>query len=303
MWLIKLKVNLDITLFLPFFPFSYVQEDLSDLDLETLAPYIPMDGEDFQLNPIIPESEPLEATQAGSMGSMSNPSIHQSCNNVASLFQPLTSPPQRSNCYQPQPEASWAAGERRGSNPGSVETRQRSCMMRPTQSPHFRGPASTPLSSMQWPPDPIITYQHQQLPPKSCLMDSVSGEERPSCQQSISHPMYKQRWVKVDAFFIKGFEWKRCISGLVLWHIWLILTTVVCVGPLTILCKLTKIWIQQEWPWITASSAPSTRWLWWVSHITSDAPIGFEASFLYLFPLTNDINLIQSSFIFFIFFF
>ncbi|TRY88759.1 hypothetical protein DNTS_029680 [Danionella cerebrum] len=32
---------------------SFTQEnDLSDLDLETLAPYIPMDGEDFQLNPI-----------------------------------------------------------------------------------------------------------------------------------------------------------------------------------------------------------------------------------------------------------
>lgn len=174
------------------------EDDLSDLDLETLAPYIPMDGEDFQLNPIIPESEPLEAPQAGSMGSVGNLSIHQSCNNVASLFQPLTSPPQRSNPYQPQPQAAWAASEGRCSNPGSVDPRQRSCMMRPTQNPHFRGPASTPLSSMQWPPDPIITYQHQQRPPKSCLMDSASGEERPSCQQSASHPMYKQR--SVDNF-------------------------------------------------------------------------------------------------------
>ncbi|MBN3298446.1 EPAS1 protein, partial [Amia calva] len=34
------------------------QSELSDLDLETLAPYIPMDGEDFQLNPIC-QDEPL----------------------------------------------------------------------------------------------------------------------------------------------------------------------------------------------------------------------------------------------------
>uniref|UniRef100_A0A3Q2PCC8 Endothelial PAS domain protein 1b n=1 Tax=Fundulus heteroclitus TaxID=8078 RepID=A0A3Q2PCC8_FUNHE len=171
-------------------------EDLSDLDLETLAPYIPMDGEDFQLNPIIPESEPLEVAQTGSMGSMSNLNIHQSCNNVASLFQPLTSPHQPQNRYPPQPQASWATGERRGSNPASVDTRQRSCMMGPTQSPHFRGPASTPLSSMQWPPDPIITYQQRSA--KACLMDNLSGEERPSCQQNISYLMHKQR--SVDNF-------------------------------------------------------------------------------------------------------
>ncbi|NP_001296843.1 endothelial PAS domain-containing protein 1b [Fundulus heteroclitus] len=175
---------------------AHTEEDLSDLDLETLAPYIPMDGEDFQLNPIIPESEPLEVAQTGSMGSMSNLNIHQSCNNVASLFQPLTSPRQPQNRYPPQPQASWATGERRGSNPASVDTRQRSCMMGPTQSPHFRGPASTPLSSMQWPPDPIITYQQRSA--KACLMDNLSGEERPSCQQNISYLMHKQR--SVDNF-------------------------------------------------------------------------------------------------------
>ncbi|MEQ2205708.1 hypothetical protein XENOCAPTIV_010529 [Xenoophorus captivus] len=83
-------------------------EDLSDLDLETLAPYIPMDGEDFQLNPIIAESDPLEGAQAGSMGSISSLNSHQNCNNVTSLFQPLAPPLQPHNCYQPQPQASWA---------------------------------------------------------------------------------------------------------------------------------------------------------------------------------------------------
>uniref|UniRef100_A0A3B5MC97 Uncharacterized protein n=1 Tax=Xiphophorus couchianus TaxID=32473 RepID=A0A3B5MC97_9TELE len=154
--------------------------DLSDLDLETLAPYIPMDGEDFQLNPIIPESD-----------------IHQSCNNVASLFQPLTSP-QPQNSYQPQPQASWATGGRRGSNQGAMETRQRSYMMPPIRNPPFRGLAGTPLSSMQWPPDPIITYQQQQRPPKACLIDDMLGEEQPSCQQNTSHLVHKQR--SIDNF-------------------------------------------------------------------------------------------------------
>uniref|UniRef100_A0A3P9NHK2 Endothelial PAS domain protein 1b n=1 Tax=Poecilia reticulata TaxID=8081 RepID=A0A3P9NHK2_POERE len=172
--------------------------DLSDLDLETLAPYIPMDGEDFQLNPIISESEPLKAAQVGSLGSLSNLNIHQSCNNVASLFQPLTGPPQPQNRYQPQPQASWATGGRRSSNPGAMEMRQRLCMMPPIRNPPFQGLAGTPLSSMQWPPDPIITYQQRQRPPKACLIDDMSGEEHPSCQQNTSHLVHKQR--SIDNF-------------------------------------------------------------------------------------------------------
>ncbi|KAF6731948.1 Endothelial PAS domain-containing protein 1 [Oryzias melastigma] len=55
------------------------ERDLSDLDLETLAPYIPMDGEDFQLNPIIPEPEPLDSPGgAGSMANGSKLNIQQS---------------------------------------------------------------------------------------------------------------------------------------------------------------------------------------------------------------------------------
>ncbi|XP_017164379.1 endothelial PAS domain-containing protein 1-like [Poecilia reticulata] len=177
---------------------AHTEEDLSDLDLETLAPYIPMDGEDFQLNPIISESEPLKAAQVGSLGSLSNLNIHQSCNNVASLFQPLTGPPQPQNRYQPQPQASWATGGRRSSNPGAMEMRQRLCMMPPIRNPPFQGLAGTPLSSMQWPPDPIITYQQRQRPPKACLIDDMSGEEHPSCQQNTSHLVHKQR--SIDNF-------------------------------------------------------------------------------------------------------
>uniref|UniRef100_A0A1A8GDH9 Endothelial PAS domain protein 1 n=1 Tax=Nothobranchius korthausae TaxID=1143690 RepID=A0A1A8GDH9_9TELE len=173
------------------------EAELSDLDLETLAPYIPMDGEDFQLTPIIPELEPLKVAQAGSVGSVSNLNMQQSFSNITSLFQPLTSPSQPQNCFLPPPKVSWATGERRGSGQGVVDTRTRSYMMKHLQNLPNRAPASTPLSSMQWPPDPLITYRHQR-PPKAYPMDSLSEEERPSCQQNIPHLMQKQR--SIDNF-------------------------------------------------------------------------------------------------------
>ncbi|XP_013883256.1 endothelial PAS domain-containing protein 1 isoform X2 [Austrofundulus limnaeus] len=176
------------------------EADLSDLDLETLAPYIPMDGEDFQLTPIIPEPEPLEVAQGGSMGSINNLNIKQSFNNIANLFQPLTSPHQQQNCVQSQPEASWATGQRRSSNQGPVDTRGLSHVLGHMQNPSYQPPGSTPLSSMQWPPDPLITYQQRQQkqPPKTYMMDNLSGEEHPSCQQNMSHLLQKQR--SIDNF-------------------------------------------------------------------------------------------------------
>ncbi|KAF7220548.1 endothelial PAS domain-containing protein 1b [Nothobranchius furzeri] len=173
------------------------EADLSDLDLETLAPYIPMDGEDFQLTPIIPELEPLKVAQAGSVGNISNLNMQQSFSNITSLFQPLTSPSQPQNHFLPQPKVSWATGERRGSGQGVVDTRSRSYMMKHLQNLPNLAPASTPLSSMQWPPDPLITYRHER-PPKAYPMDSLSEEERPSCQQNVPHLMQKQR--SIDDF-------------------------------------------------------------------------------------------------------
>ncbi|XP_029962866.1 endothelial PAS domain-containing protein 1-like [Salarias fasciatus] len=177
------------------------ERDLSDLDLETLAPYIPMDGEDFQLNPIIPESEPLEAAPAGSMGANGNlPPSQQSFSNIASLFQPLSSPPQPQGAYQLQPSASWGAGDKRGSGQAAADTHVMSYMMG-----RMRNPSCTPLSSMggrqnlQWPPDPLLTYQQQpQRSSKPFLMDTLSGEGRPSCQQTMQHLMQKRR--SVDDF-------------------------------------------------------------------------------------------------------
>lgn len=167
--------------------------DLSDLDLETLAPYIPMDGEDFELNPI----EPME----GSMGSNSNLAhTHQSFSNIASLFQPLSSPAQPQGHYQRRPTAApSAAKEKMGSTPAGVGTVDGSCMLAHVQNPPYRAPASTPLSSMggrqnlQWPPDPLLTYQQPQQAAKSYPLDRLSGEERLSCQQSTPHFMRKQR--------------------------------------------------------------------------------------------------------------
>uniref|UniRef100_A0A3B4XMW7 Endothelial PAS domain protein 1b n=1 Tax=Seriola lalandi dorsalis TaxID=1841481 RepID=A0A3B4XMW7_SERLL len=186
------------------------ETDLSDLDLETLAPYIPMDGEDFQLNPIITESEPLEGGPAGSMGSSSSlpqtrQASHQSSSNIAGLFQPLSSPPQPQGHYQPQPAAAWATGEKRGSSHGTVNPRTGSYMMGHMQNPPYQAPASTPLSSMggrqnlQWPPDPLLTYQQQQpQATKAYRMDTLTGEVRPSCQQNMTHLMQKQR--SIDNF-------------------------------------------------------------------------------------------------------
>uniref|UniRef100_A0A3Q3CZK9 Endothelial PAS domain protein 1b n=1 Tax=Haplochromis burtoni TaxID=8153 RepID=A0A3Q3CZK9_HAPBU len=182
--------------------------DLSDLDLETLAPYIPMDGEDFQLNPIVTESEPLEAAPAGSMGSntslpQTNQTTQQSFNNVASLLQPLSTSSQSPGHYQRAASSSWAGGEKRVSSQGNTDPHGRSYMMGHLHNPPYQAPASSPLSSMggsqnlQWPPDPLLTYQQQPRPTKACLMDTML-EERPSCKQNMPHGMQKQR--SIDNF-------------------------------------------------------------------------------------------------------
>lgn len=178
------------------------QRDLSDLDLETLAPYIPMDGEDFQLNPIIPESESLEGGPGSNCSSSASSNglsqKHQSFSNIASLFQPLSSPPQPHGRYRQQSAASWNSQEKRGSGQGTMDPHAGSCMIGHMLNPPYQAPASTPLSSMggrqnlQWPPDPLLTYQQQSRTPKPYMMDR-SAEERLSCHQNMPHLMQKQR--------------------------------------------------------------------------------------------------------------
>uniref|UniRef100_A0A671MH15 Endothelial PAS domain-containing protein 1-like n=1 Tax=Sinocyclocheilus anshuiensis TaxID=1608454 RepID=A0A671MH15_9TELE len=126
------------------------ETDLSGLDLETLAPYIPMDGEDFQLNPICQE-EP--SSEIGALGTN-----QQSFSNITSLFQPLSSP----SAAHFQPNMS-SGGDKQSINGGSVESWPSVPYRRgPMQMPPYHDPASTPLSSMggrqnlQWPPDPPL---------------------------------------------------------------------------------------------------------------------------------------------------
>nr|XP_040035298.1 endothelial PAS domain-containing protein 1b [Gasterosteus aculeatus aculeatus] len=181
--------------------------DLSDLDLETLAPYIPMDGEDFQLHPIVPEAEALEAGPAGSGGpavglAAAQQPTQRSFSNIASLFQPLASPPQPRGLYREQPAAPWAAGEKGCSGQGAVDSGPGSCLLGHLQ--NVPAAASTPLSSMGgrqnllWPPDPLITYQQQLQASKAYLMQPFPGEQRPSCQQNMPHLMQKHR--SIDNF-------------------------------------------------------------------------------------------------------
>uniref|UniRef100_A0A3Q3JCH9 Endothelial PAS domain protein 1b n=1 Tax=Monopterus albus TaxID=43700 RepID=A0A3Q3JCH9_MONAL len=171
--------------------------DFSNLDLETLAPYIPMDGEDFQLNPIIPESEPLEGGPVASMGSSSSlaqthRATQQFFSNIASLFQPLSSHPQPQGHYQPHPAPPWAAGEKRSSRQGAGGLRAQYYMMGHMQSPPYQAPASIPLSSMGG-------RQNLQGGDRQNLR-GPTGQEQPSCQQNMTHLMQRSNGNFVQAY-------------------------------------------------------------------------------------------------------
>lgn len=156
------------------------ETDLSDLDLETLAPYIPMDGEDFQLNPICPEEPPSE------IGTLAT---NQQCfNNITSLFQPLGSP--SAAHYQPKMSS---GGDKQNINGGSVESWPPVTYSRgPMQMPPYHDPASTPLSSMggrqnlQWPPDPP-------LPSKAAMMDPLAAKRSSQAVPANRMAPYLQR--------------------------------------------------------------------------------------------------------------
>lgn len=130
------------------------QTDFNELDLETLAPYIPMDGEDFQLSPICQEERPL---------CESVPLPQHSLSNMNSLFQPLA-PSSQSDFL---PEKYCQSGSDKSMPPGQGTLPLAFCN-HGSQSSSFLLPyyaqANTPLSSMggrpntQWPPDPPLQY-------------------------------------------------------------------------------------------------------------------------------------------------
>nr|XP_056708719.1 endothelial PAS domain-containing protein 1 isoform X1 [Euleptes europaea] len=129
------------------------QTDFNELDLETLAPYIPMDGEDFQLSPICQEERPLsESAQL----------TQQSLSNMSNLFQPLAPPSQ--NQFLPEKYCQQMSGKNMNTGqetgpPAFFHHGSQSASLLP-----YYAQASTPLSSMggrpntQWPPDPPLQY-------------------------------------------------------------------------------------------------------------------------------------------------
>ncbi|XP_061083540.1 endothelial PAS domain-containing protein 1b isoform X1 [Conger conger] len=147
---------------------SQINPGPEDLDLDTLAPYIPMDGEDFQLNPICQDEAQPEPGSVGPQHSFSN---------IASLFQPLASPPP--SLLHPPVQA---MGDKRTSNPGHLDPRPGLPYPCPAAMPPYHCLASAPLSSpggrqsLQWPPDPSLHRPGA----KRGLGDPMAGS--PACQ-------------------------------------------------------------------------------------------------------------------------
>ncbi|XP_041269440.1 endothelial PAS domain-containing protein 1 isoform X3 [Onychostruthus taczanowskii] len=161
--------------------------DFNELDLETLAPYIPMDGEDFQLSPIYQEENPLcESAQ----------NTQQHLSSMSTIFQPLT--PASQNQFLPEKYCPQLSNEKINSGHGSLSSVFFNNVSR-SSLPPYHDQASTPLSSMggrsntQWPPDPTLEY----VPAKWKLMDKYSGSlsSSPSGPPIISQrvPIYKKR--------------------------------------------------------------------------------------------------------------
>ncbi|XP_007895056.1 endothelial PAS domain-containing protein 1b isoform X2 [Callorhinchus milii] len=151
------------------------QVELSDLDLETLAPYIPMDGEDFQLSPICCEEPPTSENTS---------ETQKCCTNINSLFQPLAP-----NSVLPSSLISAQPSK-------YCTTLKKSNFTHIPPLPQYHGSVNTPVSSMggrpsiQWPPDP-----HFNCIPKWRMMEQNGGTffGTPSGHPAHLQSLYKQR--------------------------------------------------------------------------------------------------------------
>ncbi|KAM4693297.1 endothelial PAS domain-containing protein 1 [Discoglossus pictus] len=164
------------------------QNDFNELDLETLAPYIPMDGEDFQLNPICQDECPLND---------SNQNAQQNISSRSALFQSSAPPPQNQFLHQNYcpPMAAKSSNPNQDPLPTGLYASEKKS---PPLTPYHTG-ASPPVSSMrgrpnvQWPPDPPVNY----MSTKWRLMDQYNGSltNSPSGPPMPLHtmPLYKQR--------------------------------------------------------------------------------------------------------------
>ncbi|KAE8600691.1 hypothetical protein XENTR_v10013357 [Xenopus tropicalis] len=173
------------------------QNDFNDLDLETLAPYIPMDGEDFQLNPICQEESTISDTPQ---------KAQQNLSSISSLFQPSTPSPQNQFLQQNICQTT-AAKSNNGSQdplPSVLFNNEKKAL---PLTPYHTG-ASPPLSSVggrpnvQWPPDPPVSY----MPNKWRFVEQYNGSlsSLPSGPPVHLHnmPLYKQR--SLESFGQRG---------------------------------------------------------------------------------------------------
>ncbi|KAK7122628.1 hypothetical protein R3I94_019668 [Phoxinus phoxinus] len=150
------------------------QVDLSDLDLETLAPYIPMDDEDFQLHPVCQE-EPAPDTSPGL-----STALQHSFSSVADLFQPLSPFP---------PD-----------NKSSPHTCPDTAHVQP-----FHTAPNVPLSSeegrqsLHWSPDPTSQYQRTDI---RCMDERNTTDPGQTC--NFTDVLPQQRFFESFAPVQKG---------------------------------------------------------------------------------------------------
>uniref|UniRef100_A0A8C0LLB6 Hypoxia-inducible factor 1-alpha n=1 Tax=Canis lupus dingo TaxID=286419 RepID=A0A8C0LLB6_CANLU len=166
--------------------------DFSELDLETLAPYIPMDGEDFQLSPICPEERLLPEKPQ---------STPQHCfSTMTNIFQPLAPMASHSpfllDKYQQQLGSKKIEPEHQPMSSIFFDGGNKVSL------PPCCGQASTPLSSMggrsstQWPPDPPLHFGPTKWPVADQHTESLGPSPLGPPITSPHLSMFKKRSAK-----------------------------------------------------------------------------------------------------------
>uniref|UniRef100_A0A8C8S7V7 Endothelial PAS domain protein 1 n=1 Tax=Pelusios castaneus TaxID=367368 RepID=A0A8C8S7V7_9SAUR len=163
------------------------QTDFNELDLETLAPYIPMDGEDFQLSPICQEERPLPENAQNTQQNLSS---------MSNIFQPLD--PASQNHFLLEKYCQQMSNKNTNPCHGSLSSVFFNNVNK-SSLPPYQVRANTPLASMvgrpstQWPPDPPLQY----VPTKWRLMDKYCGSLASSSSGPPVHSpnmsLYKKR--------------------------------------------------------------------------------------------------------------
>lgn len=163
--------------------------DFNELDLETLAPYIPMDGEDFQLSPICPDERLLPENP---------PFTPQHCfSTMSNIFQPLapmtSHSPYLLDTYQQQLESKKMDPEHQSMSSIFFDDESTASL-----SPCY-GQASTPLSSLggrfntQWPPDPPLPFGSAKWPGSSQHTEALGAPQMGAPVTSPPLSMFRKR--------------------------------------------------------------------------------------------------------------